>query len=143
MAWFGLVGAIAHRISEKRGRHDMEASPPSGMKSAVIFGVLYAVVLVVVAAWRQHFGTSGLYIAAALSGLTDMDAITLSTSRLVSTGHLESATAWRMILLGGMANVVFKGALVALLGARPFTKPVLAGFGAAIAGGGAILILWP
>lgn len=143
MCWFGLVAFATHRISQEKGRQDMQASPPSGMKSAVIFGLLYAVVLVVVAAARQHSDTSGLYLAAALSGLTDMDAITLSTSRLVSTGHLESATAWRMILLGGMANIVFKGVLVMLLGARAFIKPVLAGFGAAITGGGAVLLLWP
>lgn len=143
MFWFGLVAAITHRISEKKGHHSADEPPPSELKSAVLFGLLYAVVLVVVAAARQHFGTSGLYVAATLSGLTDMDAITLSTSRLVSTGHLESTTAWRMILLGGMANVVFKGALVLLLGARTFIKPMLAGFGAALAGGGAILALWP
>lgn len=143
MAWFGLIAAVTHRISEKAGRHSNDETPPSEMKSAVLFGLLYALVLVIVATARQHFGQSGLYIAASLSGLTDMDAITLSTSRLVSTGHLESAVAWRMILLGGMANVVFKGALVLFLGARSFIKPMLTGFGAALAGGGAILALWP
>ena len=143
MVWFGLIAVVTHRISQKKGRHSADESPPSELKSAVLFGLLYAVVLVIVAAARKHFGSSGLYMAAALSGLTDMDAITLSTSRLVSTGHLESTIAWRMILLGGMANVVFKGALVLFLGARSFIKPMLTGFGAALAGGGAILALWP
>jgi uncharacterized membrane protein (DUF4010 family) len=144
MIWFGLVAAIAHRLSLKKGSHSMEEeAPPSELKSAVLFGLLYAVVLLVVAAARQHFGTSGMYVAAAISGLTDMDAITLSTSHLVSTGHLESSTAWRMILLGGMANIVFKAALVTILGVRSFIKPMLAGFAAALAGGGAIMLLWP
>lgn len=143
MFWFGLVAAIAHRISEKSGKHTPDESPPSELKSAVIFGLLYAVVLLVVAAAREHFGDSGLYIAAAISGLTDMDAITLSTSRLVSTSYLEPATAWRMIMVGGLANIVFKAGLVLALGARAFIKPVLLGMGASILGGVAILALWP
>jgi uncharacterized membrane protein (DUF4010 family) len=48
-----------------------------------------------------------------------------------------------MILLGGMANIVFKAALVTILGVRSFIKPMLAGFAAALAGGGAIMLLWP
>lgn len=143
MFWFGLVAAAAHRFSEKKGAQAAQASPPSELRSAVLFGLLYALVLVAVAAAKEHFGSSGLYVAAAISGLTDMDAITLSTSRLVSTAHLETGTAWRMIMVGGLANVVFKGALVVMLGARAFIKPVMAGFGAALAGGVLILLLWP
>ena len=143
MFWFGLVAAIMHRISEKSGKHTADESPPSELKSAVLFGLLYAVVLIVVAAAREHFGDSGLYIAAAISGLTDMDAITLSTSRLVSTANLETGTAWRMILVGGMANIVFKGVLVAVLGVRAFIKPALTGLGIALLGGLGILVLWP
>jgi uncharacterized membrane protein (DUF4010 family) len=143
MCWFGAVAFVAHRAAAKSGRHTPEESPPSELKSAVLFGLLYAVVLVIVAAAREHFGPSGLYIAAALSGLTDMDAITLSTSRLVSSGHLEAATGWRMILTGGLANVVLKGVLVTALGERAFVRPALTGLGAAMAGGAAILLLWP
>ena len=143
MFWFGLVAAVAHRMAEKKGKHVADESPPSELKSAVLFGLLYALVLVVVAAAREHFGHSGLYVAAALSGLTDMDAITLSTSRLVSSEHLEASIAWRMILVGGMANVIFKMSLAAVLGARAFLKPLLLGLGASLVGGALILILWP
>lgn len=140
---FGLIAALTHRLSEKRGRHTLDQAPPSELKNAVMFGLLYAVVLVIVAAARQHFGHSGLYAAAAISGLTDMDAITLSTSRLVNTGHLEADIAWRMILIGGLANVLFKMGLAAALGARAFIRPVLAGMGAALASGALILLFWP
>ena len=143
MFWFGLVSIIAHRISEKSGKHVADVSPPSELKSAVIFGLLYAVVLLVVAAAREHFGDSGLYIAAAISGLTDMDAITLSTSRLVSTASLDTSTAWRMIIVAGMANMLFKAGLVLVLGARSFIKPVLLGMAISLLGGLALLALWP
>lgn len=143
MVWFGLVAAVAYRLSRKSGVASFNEQAPSELKSAVLFGLLYAVVLVIVAAAREHFGNSGLYVAAALSGLTDVDAITLSTSRLVTTAHLDTSTAWRMILLGGLANVVFKMGLVVALGARPFIRPALIGLGTALAGGAAVLIFWP
>jgi uncharacterized membrane protein (DUF4010 family) len=72
-----------------------------------------------------------------------MDAITLSTSRLVSTGHLEAAIGWRMILLGGLSNIAFKMILAIFLGARSFIKPIATGFGIALLGGAGILVLWP
>jgi len=143
MIWFGLVAFVAYRLSLKPGKAMTAESPPSELKSAVLFGLLYALVLVAVAAAREHFGPSGLYVAAALSGLTDMDAITLSTSRLVSSGHLELTTGWRMILTGGLANMVFKGGLIAVLGDRAFIRPGLTGLGIAALGGFAILFLWP
>lgn len=143
MVWFAVVAVVVLHRARRRGAGTMEEQPPSELKSAVLFGLLYAVVLVVVAAARQHFGNSGLYVAAALSGLTDVDAITLSTSRLVTTAHLETGTAWRMILVGGLANVVFKMGLVAALGAGGFIRPALAGLGAALAGGVLVLVFWP
>jgi uncharacterized membrane protein (DUF4010 family) len=143
MVWFGLVAFFAYRISGRKGTHHVPQSPPSEMKSAVVFGLLYAVVLVVVAATRQYFGPSALYLAAGLSGLTDMDAITLSTARLVNAAHLDTGTAWRMVMVGGLANVVFKGILVVTLGARDFIKPTLMGFGIAMLGGVGILVFWP
>ena len=143
VGWIGLVAAVTHRYASRCGRFTAEDQPPSELKSAVLFGLLYAVVLVVVAAAKKYFGNSGLYVAAALSGLTDVDAITLSSARLVSTSHLEASTAWRLILLGGLANVVFKMGLVLVLGARHFIIPALTGLSGALLGGMIILWIWP
>ncbi|MFN0129746.1 MAG: MgtC/SapB family protein [Verrucomicrobiales bacterium] len=143
LVWFGAVAAAACFLARREAASAVDERPPSEMKSAVFFGLLYALVLVAVAAARQHFGNSGLYVAAALSGLTDVDAITLSTSRLVTTADLDPATGWRMILVGGMANVVFKMGLVAVLGARQFRRSTLAGFGVALLGGVALVSFWP
>jgi uncharacterized membrane protein (DUF4010 family) len=103
-----------------RGRKEQDEMPtvdnPCEMKSAMLFGLSYAVVLLGVAAASEHFGTRGLYVAAALSGLTKLDAITLSTSQLVNTGRVDGHTAWRLILVAVMANLFFKGVIVAVLG---------------------------
>ena len=53
-----------------------------------------------VAAAKEHFGETGLFLVASLSGLTDVDAITLSTAQLIQSGHVSTDTGWRMILTG-------------------------------------------
>lgn len=112
---------------------------PAGLGTAIGFGLLYALVLLAVAFAKTYFGDSGLYVVAALSGLTDMDAITLSTMQLIEAGSLETATGWRLILVAAVANLAFKGGLVAALGSRWLAWRVALMF--AIAGAGACLIL--
>lgn len=143
MVWTALVALAMTRLAAKAGHAGAEEDTPSELKGAVMFGLLYVAVLYGVALAKEHFGTAGLYTVAAISGLTDMDAITLSTSGLVQSGHVEAATGWRVILLGGIANLAFKAGLVAVLGVKGYIRPALAGFAAALAGGGAILAFWP
>jgi uncharacterized membrane protein (DUF4010 family) len=50
------------------------------------------VVLFAVAAAKEHFNDKGLYVVAALSGLTDIDAITLSATNLIKSGRLKLDT---------------------------------------------------
>lgn len=142
MFWVGLIAAVAHRLAENADSEPVDEHPPSELKNAVVLGLLYALVLVIVAYTRQHSSSVGLYVAAFLSGLPDMSAITLSTSRLVNTGHLETAVAWRMILVGGMANLCFKMFFVIALGSRAYIKPALLGLLMSVAGGAAILAFW-
>lgn len=138
-----LIALLFHRFQLKHEEEEVEEAPPSELKSAVAFGLLYVLVLLAVSYAKDRFGDSGLYIVAAISGLTDMDAITLSTARLANQGQIETATAWRLILTGGLANVVFKGAMVLALGSRSFLKTVLPGFAITLGAGAAILVLWP
>jgi uncharacterized membrane protein (DUF4010 family) len=142
MFWVGLIAAVAHRLAENADSEPVDKHPPSELKNAVVLGLLYALVLVIVAYTRQHSSSYGLYLAAFLSGLPDMSAITLSTSRLVNTGHLETSVAWRMILVGGMANLCFKMFFVIALGSRAYIKPALLGLLMSVAGGAAILAFW-
>lgn len=143
MFWVGLIAAVAHHLAENADSEPVDEHPPSELKNAVVLGLLYALVLVIVAYTREHSSSFGLYLAAFLSGLPDMSAITLSTSRLVTTGHLETSIAWRMILVGGMANLCFKMAFVIALGSRAYIKPAMLGLLLSVAGGSAILALWP
>jgi uncharacterized membrane protein (DUF4010 family) len=116
---------------------------PAGLKPAVLFGLLYVAVLFGVAAARHYLGDAGLYGIAVISGLTDVDAITLSTADLMRSGSLEPSTGWRVILIAALANLVFKGGIVAVTGGRILFLRVLPVYGAALLTGLGILFFWP
>jgi uncharacterized membrane protein (DUF4010 family) len=141
-----LMGLIAFVLYATRGS-DAATIPldedPSQLRAAIGFGLLYAAVLLAVAAVREHVGDRGLYVVAAVSGLTDVDAITLSTAQLINRGQLGLDAGWRMILIGALSNLVFKCGAVALLGDRRLLLRVGLGFAVALVAGLLLLALWP
>lgn len=138
-----LLSVIIWFFNRKRPAELPEQENPAELKSALVFGALYALVLLAVAFARERFGTAGLYAVAAISGLTDVDAITLSTSRLVEGGGLDVRTGWRAILLASLSNLVFKAGIVAVLGGGRLFLRIALLFGAALAAGAVILWFWP
>lgn len=143
MGWMSLVTFGCWFLARNRFDHKGAEQPPSEIKGAIVFGLLYALVLLAVAFAKQHFGATGLYTVAAISGLTDMDAITLSTASLVEAAHLESSTGWRIVLTAGVSNLAFKGILAASLGTRKLGGLVAIGFGLSAVGAAAIAWFWP
>jgi uncharacterized membrane protein (DUF4010 family) len=125
-------------------RKEAEAMPqqanPTELKSALIFGVLYAIILFAIAATRTHFERSGLFVVAVFSGLTDIDAITLSTSRMVSAGRLTAETGWKVIVSAMMANLIFKAGLVGILGHRKLFVRISVFFGILVIVGGVLIV---
>lgn len=117
--------------------------PPKDLKAAVVFGLLYALVLLAVAAAREHLDERALYIVAAISGLTDMDAITLSTAQLVKQGQIEADIAWRLILVGGLSNLVFKAIAALVLGGIRLFLHILPLFVATLVAGTAMILFAP
>ena len=142
--WMLAIAAGSYVVaSRERRMESLSVDDPSELTPAVVFGVLYALVLFAVAAAQDSFGDRGLYLVAALSGLTDIDAITLSTAQLMDAGGLAIDTGWRMMLVGAMSNIIFKTAVVASLGTQALLSRVAVGFGLALGGGVVLLWLWP
>lgn len=119
-----------------------EHEVPSDLRAAIVFGLLYAVILFAVAWTKEQLGDQGLYAVAALSGLTDMDAITLSITELVKVGRVEASEGWRLIMTGGLANLVFKGGVVVAIGDPSMRRRVLGLFGLSLLAGVLILVFW-
>jgi uncharacterized membrane protein (DUF4010 family) len=121
----------------------VEGGDPAELKSALVFAALYALVLLAVAWARDHLGARGLYVVSVVSGLTDVDAITLSVSRLFASGSLEARDAWRLIVVAALSNLCFKGGVAALLGAGRLRRWIVSTFAVQLVGGALVLALWP
>jgi len=147
LATFLLVfSLLTYLLYRRRAAEVVYLDPPAnpaGMRHAIVFGLLYVIILLAVAATKQHLGTAGLYGVAVLSGLTDMDAITLSTAELMNNGSLPLTTGWRVILIAALANLAFKGGLAAVIGGKAIFKQIAPVFVLALVAGLAILFFWP
>lgn len=138
-----VITAASYFFSRRETSAMPEYRNPAQLKTALIFACVYTVVKYAAALGKDHFGNSGLYVVGVISGLTDMDAITLSTARMVDGQQLEASVGWRTILIAAMSNLVFKGGAVAMLGGRAMFIRVAILFGFSLATGGAILWFWP
>jgi uncharacterized membrane protein (DUF4010 family) len=112
---------------------------PFELKSALAFGLLYAVILFVAKAASVYVGPSGLYASAVVSGLADVDAITLSLTELHRTGTSPSV-AVTGIVLAVATNTLVKAAIAALVGGRALGGRVLLSMLGVLAAGGVGLL---
>jgi len=98
---------------------------PLDLKSALVFGVLLTVVLLLGDFLENWLGDTGIYVLAATSGIADVDAITLSLSRMSNTG-LSMDTAVMGIVIAATANNLVKSGMAWVIG-NPKTGLYVAG----------------
>ncbi len=117
-----------------------ETTNPTELHAALTFGLLFVVVLFCSAWLNDVAGSGGLYIVALISGLTDVDAIALSSLRLFHLDKLSSAQTVTSIALAYLSNMLFKFGLAVSIGGFALGKHLAVGF-LAIAAGVAIGLL--
>ena len=115
---------------------------PTQLKSAVVFGLIYAAVLLALALAKHLWNGQGLYAVAFFSGLTEMDAVTLSTARLSLSDATVATDGWRMIVVAAMANLISKASIAGILGGRRLLAQIAAWFAIPMLGGAALLAWW-
>ncbi|MDO8932153.1 MAG: MgtC/SapB family protein [Rhodocyclaceae bacterium] len=123
-----LVTLYGWRTLKEHGALPLpEVTNPTEIRTALTFGLLYGVVLFF-SAWLQDIaGSKGLYLVALASGLTDVDAIALSTLRLYNLDKLTQFQAVASIVLAVLANLSFKIGLVLAIGGSALAKRTLPG----------------
>ncbi len=129
-----------------RGRPTDGHSPaepnPSELWTAIKFALIYAAVLWLTALAQKHLGSAGIRTVAAISGLTDMDAITLSSARLARDGQIDAASGGEAIIIASIANLLFKVGLAGSLGGGVLLRKLLRPTAAVAAAGAALLLFW-
>lgn len=127
MGGAGLLYAIYLYYSQiALDEEEMQITNPFELGTAIKFGLIYALVLLVTKAAELYIGERGIYLTSFLAGLADVDAITLSISDLTRTGGSVSLLTGRTgIVLAAISNTASKGALVFFLGSKNLRLRVL------------------
>jgi uncharacterized membrane protein (DUF4010 family) len=113
LAGSGVVLLRARRGLD--GGSELALTNPFEIATVLKFGALLAVVMLIAEGLIRLYGAGGAYALAAASGIADVDAITLSLTRLARTA-LDPETASKAILIAVAVNSLSKGALAWLTG---------------------------
>jgi len=137
--WFGRRGRGA--ASPEDHRHP-ELGNPLELGTALEFGLMLAVIMLASHAGIKLVGDRGLYAVAALSGLVDVDAISLSVATMSAQGAASADTAARAALSAALVNTLLKPVLAtASGGARIAWRVGVVVLAVTIAGGAAFFAL--
>jgi uncharacterized membrane protein (DUF4010 family) len=131
----GVVAGLVYWRAGSLGDVESEIENPFRLRPALVFGAVFAAVLLVSEFANQWFGASGIYATAFVSGLADVDAITLTLSRLAAEGAISRQVATTGIVLGAVANTLVKAGLTLLIGTRKLALVVVAVLGIVAAAG--------
>jgi uncharacterized membrane protein (DUF4010 family) len=130
------IGATLFFYFRKNNNIEVDTSLPPGkplnMQSALTFGVIYTLIILLVSYTNEYFGQSGMYISSVIAGLTDIDAITISVSKLAGNA-ISITTAQNAIILATISNTVIKIGISLWAGSMPLRKMVSIGYGAIFA----------
>jgi uncharacterized membrane protein (DUF4010 family) len=84
---------------------------PLQLQSALLFAGVYALVMLLTRTGLEAFGSAGVFVISALSGVVDVDAISLSLARLAENQELTLQVAAIAIIIASLSNTLFKTAL--------------------------------
>ena len=98
---------------------------PFELGEAVKFGLLFGVVTVAAKAAQAYLGEAGLYLAGALAGATDVDAISLSMANLAAATPESSSAAATTIVIAAISNTLVKTGMAVSIGAPALRRTLL------------------
>ena len=123
LGWRGLGGKGKEGKEGKETRAtsdvDLSINNPFEILPALRFTAILVTIMFLVKLANQGFGDAGIYLSAAISGAADVDAISLSLSRMAAEEELANPIAARGILLAALSNSLIKLGLAGFIGGLP------------------------
>jgi uncharacterized membrane protein (DUF4010 family) len=141
----GAIALIYYRWSSgqssKTATQNVPLKNPFSLISALKFAILFGIVQLLVKYVQQNFPSQGFYIVAALAGLTDVDAITLSMADYAKAGG-EVKTAVSSITIAAVTNTLVKCGYVFMFGQGKIRTLVAIATVVILVGGGIALLFF-
>ncbi len=115
-----LLGLVAWKATKVREvGEDLKLKNPFSLRPALIFGLLFIGILFASKIAEIYFGNSGLYITSIISGVADVDAITISMA-LLARDTISPDVAVTAITLAAISNTIVKFLIALFFGTRKF-----------------------
>jgi len=137
--WLAVIAAVTaiggwRSLRGARGLEgDLASLPkpknPTQLRSAIAFAGVFVLIRLLTKGALAYLGMGAFLAVAAISGITDMDAIALSSAREAVEGILGPADAARGTLLALLVNTVFKLVVARTLGSKALYDAVLPALG--------------
>jgi len=108
---------------ETPAKGDLKVSNPFSLTEAAKFAAFFAVVLVAVKIVQENFPPDGVYAVAAIAGLTDVDAITLSMAESAKSGPAQIAVT--AIVIAALVNTFVKTGIAYFFAGMSLARPLL------------------
>ena len=106
---------------------------PTELRSALAFAGVFVLIRFVTKAALAYAGTAAFLAVAAISGITDMDAIAMSAANEVASGAISPGLAAKAILVAIAVNTVFKLGVTRAAGTPALFRRTLPALAAAAA----------
>jgi uncharacterized membrane protein (DUF4010 family) len=141
LACAGVLAWLSHsdKTDGKSASAELVVTTPFSLTQAMKFGLLYAVILLVVKIVSGLDFPAGFYVVAAIAGSTDVDAITLSMAQYGRDAATVQVAAIS-ITIASISNTIVKGGIAVGAGSARFRRPMLISTAAIVAAGGAAIL---
>lgn len=125
-----LTGLWHWRLANKQSQPGAPGAPLASfdLSTALVFGAFLGAMAVVVPAAKTWLGNEGVYMAAALSGLLDVDAIVISLARIHHAGGISETIAVLSLCLAVLTNMATKAAMAWMAGGHAIGRVVARGY---------------
>lgn len=111
MSVIGILFLKTGPLMREDKQQTMVFANPFDLVEVLRFGLLLAGVFSAVTLAQQHYGQSGLMTVAFLSGLVDVDAMTLSAARLSESPDLLMRLILLTVASNSLAKVIYAGVI--------------------------------
>ena len=147
MLLIGFGGALLWwRYGLRAQNKEVEVEPvlknPLELSAALRFGLLLVLIMLFARVIQHWAGDAGIYVLAAISGLADVDALSLSLAKMAADAQVAPTVATEAIVLAILVNTMVKTALAYVIGGKALGLRVASVLLPTVAVGGLLVLFW-
>lgn len=132
LVFISAVGVTFYLFQRKKNQDltqtEIPVKKPLDLKSALVFGIIYVLISLLVTYANENLGQSGTLISSAIAGISDIDAITISASKLAGI-KLDLNTAAMAVLIASVSNTLVKMGIGIYAGSPKLRRYLYFGYG--------------